>query len=63
MRKAADLDVRDHPRVCGENRIMKMSKFSVLGSSPRMRGKQTMRLVGDLAQGIIPAYAGKTYVG
>ena len=30
---------RDHPRVCGEKRLMVLVFFAVLGSPPRMRGK------------------------
>ena len=48
-----------YPRVCGE----KASRWWLLstppGSPPRMRGKGRFSHVGDLLQGITPAYAGK----
>ena len=31
--------LEDHPRVCGEKRLMVLVFFAVLGSPPRMRGK------------------------
>ena len=50
----------DHPRVCGE----KMSNFSrcsfIMGSPPRMRGKETMLRCAVGAHRITPAYAGKS---
>ena len=54
------IDVRDHPRVCGEH-FRRVSVASTLqGSSPRMRG--TLSRIGHLRpqSGIIPAYAGNT---
>ena len=30
---------RDHPRVCGEKKVMRASKDKRMGSPPRMRGK------------------------
>ena len=54
------IDVRDHPRVCGEH-FRRVSVASTLqGSSPRMRGTLTIELVDGKAGGIIPAYAGNT---
>ena len=35
--------------------------YKALGSSPRMRGALTPALGGDVAIGIIPAYAGSTF--
>ena len=51
---------RDHPRVCGEHDLPRLTCGEIEGSSPRMRGAQwpTTRKVGAL--GIIPAYAGST---
>ena len=53
---------RDHPRVCGEHVGDAAEYMSNAGSSPRMRG--TPHLCHDAAsvRGIIPAYAGNTYV-
>ena len=54
------LILAEQPRVCGEN----LNKFAFdhgsLGTSPRMRGKQTYGTPHDSYQGNIPAYAGKT---
>ncbi len=33
-----------------------------VGSSPRMRGALYLRFVSDVADGIIPAYAGSTCI-
>ena len=52
---------RDHPRVCGEHEWSKMTKESVSGSSPRMRGTLRAPTGRSLHVGIIPAYAGNTY--
>ena len=51
-----------HPRVCGENLDCFASKRFIWGSSPRMRGKRKLLLCKLLDQGLIPAYAGKTFV-
>ena len=51
--------VRDHPRVCGEKRASSMSQTLLLGSPPRMRGKEERQSGGCAALGITPAYAGK----
>ena len=50
----------DHPRVCGEHRVILVQVVEVEGSSPRMRGTllQLQIVLGVL--GIIPAYAGNT---
>ena len=51
---------RDHPRVCGEHSLPRLSHWLMRGSSPRMRGTLVfvyqLRIVGR----IIPAYAGNT---
>ena len=55
--------VKEHPRVCGENRMLCFDVYYIMGTSPRMRGKQ-QRLpwwAGLLRN--IPAYAGKTRMG
>ena len=32
--------IEEHPRVCGENRVLNCSSMMVSGTSPRMRGKR-----------------------
>ena len=49
---------RDHPRVCGEQRSSAETSWSVVGSSPRMRGAATAAPPAAAAARIIPAYAG-----
>ena len=49
----------EHPRVCGENQIMRLVAFGKLGTSPRMRGKQHRKIQPQLQRRNIPAYAGK----
>ena len=51
---------RAHPRVCGENERLCYPYLSVVGSSPRVRGKPVKTYLGDLINGLIPACAGKT---
>ena len=54
------VQVRDHPRVCGEHTSMIFSLPPSSGSSPRVRG--TLACLRDARQpgGIIPACAGNT---
>ena len=52
--------LRDHPRVCGENRLSLTARCRREGSPPRMRGKPSITLSLMKKQGITPAYAGKT---
>ena len=52
----------DHPRVCGEKKTFPTEVFTLLGSPPRVRGKGERIRSGTLAQGITPAYAGKSGV-
>ena len=49
----------DHPRVCGEKLGFAQVPGSVLGSPPRMRGKDVQRNGKGRKNGITPAYAGK----
>ena len=53
---------RDHPRVCGEHEDQARILRTFQGSSPRMRGTQTMDPPTLQQMGIIPAYAGNTTV-
>ena len=54
---------RDHPRVCGEHKSERISKYSSLGSSPRVRGTQQRWNQPSTRKGIIPACAGNTRSG
>ena len=49
----------DHPRVCGEKRVIAAGMPDVTGSPPRMRGKAVRLAVLVGVGGITPAYAGK----
>ena len=51
---------RDHPRVCGEHDSRHHLYKVAAGSSPRMRGTQTIRFLWCHRGRIIPAYAGNT---
>ena len=51
---------QDHPRVCGEKLKFIATLFSMWGSPPRMRGKESIAVgIGD-GIGITLAYAGKS---
>ena len=50
---------KDHPRVCGEKKVMRGAKDKRMGSPPRMRGKACLLATGLHDLGITPAYAGK----
>ena len=50
----------DHPRVCGEKQPFRPSTPQVLGSPPRMRGKDCNFALPSIGIGITPAYAGKS---
>ena len=49
-----------HPRACGENLCGFRHDVSLVGSSPRMRGKPTGIRDDSNNSGLIPAHAGKT---
>ena len=51
----------DHPRACGANLSARYPDAVVLGSSPRMRGKQSTCAWSRLQRRIIPAHAGQTH--
>ena len=51
---------RAHPRACGENGLLCGGLSDGPGSSPRMRGKQDLRIHATPCIGLIPAHAGKT---
>ena len=49
----------DHPRVCGEKKVMNLVLVRPLGSPPRVRGKGGILAGRVRPQGITPACAGK----
>ena len=51
---------QDHPRICGEKCHALLAAASAEGSPPRMRGKVEHVLQSACAEGITPAYAGKS---
>ena len=54
--------VRDHPRVCGKNAMIRQPKGRFLGSPPRVREKLMRSNLFSLRTGITPACAGKTNI-
>ena len=52
--------VQAHPRACGENSVERIPLGCPEGSSPRMRGKQSLYPKRLRARRLIPAHAGKT---
>ena len=50
----------DHPRVCGEKGACRPRRSGTTGSPPRMRGKAENARKEGQADGITPAYAGKS---
>ena len=52
-----------HPRVCGENSLIRRRRVSLVGSSPRVRGKPCAFITVAAGDGLIPACAGKTHLG
>ncbi len=55
--------IADHPRACGANGYPPRPRWSVSGSSPRMRGKRASALMPYKRGRIIPAHAGQTPTG
>ena len=49
-----------HPRACGEHALFAAVAFSIVGSSPRMRGTRKAVSVGVFDCRFIPAHAGNT---
>ena len=54
------IQIGDHPRVCGEHIVQLFAQLVQVGSSPRMRGTLAGYAHHFHAGGIIPAYAGNT---
>ena len=53
---------QDHPRLCGEKRLISISSSSSTGSPPPMRGKGFAPLRFSAESRITPAYAGKSWI-
>ena len=51
----------DHPRVCGEKIRARLHPRFLVGSPPRMRGKEWIVWNTEPAERITPAYAGKSF--
>ena len=51
----------DHPRVCGEQLIVRLVNMFVKGSSPRVRGTVIRMYLLAGSKGIIPACAGNRH--
>ena len=54
------VQLRDHPRVCGEKNCGSKLAFRTIGSPPRVRGKAEAFKALLVAAGITPACAGKS---
>ena len=52
--------VWDHPRLCGEKSSAAFAFLFCAGSPPPMRGKVSYAMKFAWAEGITPAYAGKS---
>ena len=59
-RRASSVATSAHPRSRGENPILAHDGGRLDGSSPLTRGKRDLPLSESLAEGLIPAHAGKT---
>ena len=59
---AGGIPATDHPRACGANLSEHFRVSTDYGSSPRMRGKQSVLLENGFDGRIIPAHAGQTSV-
>ena len=57
----ATIQVKDHPRMCGEKHFENHSLFLSQGSPPHVRGKGVPMLALAPLGGITPACAGKSY--
>ena len=53
---------KDHPRLCGEKRIVQRYFVHSAGSPPPMRGKVLVPVRENVQYRITPAYAGKSSV-
>ena len=51
--------VKDHPRLCGEKKVIRQCCYHGGGSPPPMRGKDHPQTGSRTCRRITPAYAGK----
>ena len=58
-----NLELTDHPRLCGEKEIVFLESRLTEGSPPPMRGKVHKAVSVNDSTGITPAYAGKRWGG
>ena len=56
--RRCDSQLRDHPRVCGEQHLPFSQSASPLGSPPRVRGTAIFSALGKTLKRITPACAG-----
>ena len=54
------VDVKDHPRLCGEKMVRCFKCGNSPGSPPPMRGKVAQFYFSQIVYRITPAYAGKS---
>ena len=55
-------NIWDHPRLCGEKKVIRQCCYHGGGSPPPMRGKVSFTLAADIGRRITPAYAGKSFL-
>ena len=58
--RSANVNIRDHPRRCGENLLKKPVPLTTAGSPPQVRGKPSFTVANSYSFRITPAGAGKT---
>ena len=58
--RCSALEVKDHPRICGEKFNALPAELKAKGSPPHMRGKVGLKETQSSASRITPAYAGKS---
>ena len=63
MPKPTRRTIPDHPRACGANSSLAVLSCKAVGSSPRVRGKRSVRFGRSRVGRIIPARAGQTRRG
>ena len=59
--RCSALEVKDHPRICGEKFNALPAELKAKGSPPHMRGKVGLKETQSSASRITPAYAGKSF--
>ena len=59
--RCSALEVKDHPRICGEKFNALPAELKAKGSPPHMRGKVGLKETQSSASRITPAYAGKSW--